>query len=266
MSRQIGKIALLLVAASVGPLLAVHAALVYFGLAPGRGIHMELSEPGGLAYPVLAAFSLSTGAALLVGTWRVWRAWLANREILAQASLKRSDGEEYWRVALPEVIVFSTGVRRARIFVTTGAEDALSEDALAAAVLHERAHIERGDLVLRPVLGVVERALGWEPLIRSWIASAILRSECEADADAVRAGANRRALFDAIVAASSSSLGTASLGGAPVMPRLERLADPSVPLPSVPLAGPPVMFFWVLAPPIAAHAALWIGLFCIGHV
>lgn len=124
------------------------------------------------------------------------------------------------------VVLFVAGLLQPRIYVTEGALASLPADALRAGLLHEQAHQVRGDVAARFSLHAVGSALGWLPGVRSLVAGLTLRSEATADRLALQAGATRRGLFEAIVAASGAAAGTPAAGGTAVETRLRLIAGP----------------------------------------
>jgi len=157
------------------------------------------------------------------------------------------------------------GPARPRIYISSAAESTLSPDGLHAALLHERAHCERGDLLRRQFFHGVERAFGRLPGVRASIDAQLLRSERHADEAALAAGADRRALFDAIVAAASGGpIGAAPLSSGAVLPRLEALAGVPESTQDTEWRALLAIAGWLVLPPLAGHLAVlacarWIG-------
>jgi Zn-dependent protease with chaperone function len=261
-AKPFTRFAVLTAAASLGPLLTLHAALVHLGATSGHGVHNLLEDPDAVAFPILVTMALSTLAGLALGAWRLRDTAARHHALLAQSDQAEHGKQRFYVLESDEIVVFASGVIRPRIFVSRGAQAMLSSTSLTAALLHEAAHVQRGDLADRPILAVVERSLGWIPAVRRWTESVVLRSECLADDDAVAAGASRTALFDAIVAASTGPAHAAALASAPVLPRLTRLANPGLPVPAVSIAGSLIIGVWMLAPPLLANLIVWVGVLC----
>ncbi len=94
------------------------------------------------------------------------------------------------------------------------------------AILHESAHQRRHDVLWRIALAALEAALHPLPAGRRLAANIALEWELAADREAIRAGARREHLFEALVAASippSPGAGVA-LSSVGTMQRLEVLA------------------------------------------
>lgn len=154
----------------------------------------SLSAPGPkLALPMLLAVWL-LGATALLG--RLLAGWIAVRRVLRNAV--PVDGADWMRpllegadrMGLPEVprvvastrttMPFACGVLRPTLVLPAAADD-WSDGRRRAVLLHELAHVRRGDVLLN-LLGRIACALYWfHPLV--WIAARQLRAESERACD-----------------------------------------------------------------------------------
>ncbi len=247
------------------PFVTLHALATHSSTTAHEGGLAWLLDPGlGIvgALTVAAALPL-LGFSLALVERRRANSWLQRVE--AAATRRMSRGIEYWRFPADSVMVFVAGVRDPRIYVSLSAERTLSPDGLHAALLHERAHCERVDVLLRQILHAVDRGFGRLPGVRAGIDAYLLRSERRADESALAGGADRHALFDAIVAAASiGTIGAAPLSSGAVLPRLEALAGVREPATAIGWRAPVAIAAWLAFPPLAAHLAVlgcarWIG-------
>lgn len=194
------------------------------------------------------------------------RRWFAASRSLsaisAGASPRRFRGIDYMRVPVGEVAFFTAGFLHPMIYVSAGAESLLGPEPFHAALLHERAHAERGDVRWLALMAMLERALAFVPWSRRTFGTLQLLVERHADERALAAGASRLDLFEAIVLASSSpASGAAGLSAIGTLQRLRWLAEPA--------AGEPdgartatVLLTTLMAPPALAHLLLWAGILC----
>ncbi|MGE0600635.1 MAG: hypothetical protein AB7J35_05300 [Dehalococcoidia bacterium] len=247
------------------PFLTLHALATHSATTSHEGGVAWLRDPGLVIVGVLTVAAalplLGLGLALIDrrrARRRLWR-------VQAAATRRASRGIEYWRFPADSVTVFVAGTARPRIYVSSAAESTLSPDGLHAALLHERAHCERGDVLRRQFFHGAERAFGRLPGVRASIEAQLLRSERHADEAALAAGADRRALFDAIVAAASGGpTGAAPLSSGAVLPRLEALAGVPESTTETEWHAPLAVAGWLALPPLVAHLAVlgcarWIG-------
>ena len=252
---------LLLVQAA--PLVTFHAVVSHSAPKPHPGPMAWLGAPGLIFLVVLAVAAAMPLAGLLVAAIESAR---ANRRLKAATSPRERRscaGIEYWRVPGDGVTLFVAGLWRPRIYASSSAEATLLPAALHAALLHEEAHLRRADALLRELLHATERAFGRLPGVRPAVRRLRLRSECLADRAALEAGADRLALFDAIVAATSTRPSPEpALSDGSVLPRLEALAGEERQLPGVGWRGPAAVGGVLVLPPLAAHLLLWFGLVC----
>lgn len=236
------------------PFVTLHALVVHGSTTPHDGGMAWLRDPGlGIVVALTVAAALPLlGLSLALAEWR--RACRGLRQLKTAATRRMSRGIEYWQFPADSVTVFVAGAIRPRIYVSSVAERTLSPDALHAALLHERAHCERGDVLRRQFLHGVDRAFGRLPGVRAGIDTHLLLSERRADEAALAAGADQRALFDAIVAAASGSPpGAAPLSSGMALPRLEALTGGQEPRTEFAWQGPLAIAGWLVLPPLAAH-------------
>jgi Zn-dependent protease with chaperone function len=183
-------------------------------------------------------------------------------EAAAGAACAR-DGIRFVRVPGEAVAVFAAGIRRPAIYVTAGAEQLLAPEALRAALLHEQAHIRRHDVRWLAVVAAIEHAFSVLPWTQTACDAFRLAVERRADEDALRAGAGRLHLFDAIARAAVQPVPGAGLSAVGVEQRLRWLAegahgtDPDLARPSTSLLGS------VVALPATAHLLVWLGVVCV---
>lgn len=239
-------------------------------------LHVAFVEIGHVARPEMdpgvgALVLLTLAAALPAGGTFValvrWQRASRRLQALTAAAVPASlNGLPYYRVPGDTIAVFTAGLRRPRVFVSGTAERALSRPALAAALMHERAHVERGDTRWRAILAAVEGGLAWLPGVRRYLGALAVQSELAADSAAVARGASRLDLFDALVVASTVAGPVASLTGGAVTIRLARLADPAMPERPAPRFGALLIAAWGLVVPLLPHLLLFAGVFGPPHL
>lgn len=168
-------------------------------------------------------------------------------------------------VDMPGIHFFTAGLFRPRVYATTGARTQLPPEVFRAAILHERAHQRRHDVPWRIALATLEAALRPLPAGRRLAASIALEWELAADREAIRAGARREHLFEALVAASipptpGAGVALSSVG---TMQRLEVLATGQ----GVPRRNHLRHIGGYLAAlalvPLTVHLAFWSGAVCL---
>lgn len=131
---------------------------------------------------------------------------------LAEAA--RSLGMRVEEIGLDAVLCFATGIWRPRVLISSGTLARLDDADLRAALLHERAHVRRGDILKAAIVS----AAGDCGLLRSERALRLYRLSHEAAADAEAAR---------------------EMGGDAVADVLVRFARSAAPVPAaVPLADP----------------------------
>ncbi len=257
--NQSGRLALATLAATMiaTPALALHPAVSHLSAAGLARLSFELTHPLILGYLTLALVSLLPAAGFAFVVVRGLRGVVHVRSLIRSSRPASEGGLRYRRLPADSVVVFTAGVLRPVTFVSDGAERALGQSGLQAALLHEEAHQRRRDVFWRLLLQAVGSAFGFLPLARQLVERETLRCECEADDYAVRGGASRIALFEAIVAASATARAPYSVGltGADTEFRLMRLVDRALPLPARPTATFVGLTAAVAMPAVAAHLA-----------
>jgi Zn-dependent protease with chaperone function len=256
---QSGRLALAALAAALiaTPAVALHPAVSHLWAAGLARFSFELTHPLILGYLTLALVSLLPAVGFSLVVARGLRGVVHVRSLIRSSRPASEGGLRYRRLPADTVAVFTAGVLRPVTFVTAGAERALRPNELRAALLHEEAHQRRRDVFWRLLLQAVGRALAVVPGAQRLVEQETLRCECEADDYAVRGGASRLALFEAIVAASATSRAPYAVGltGADTEFRLMRLVDPALPLPARPTAVLVALTAAVTMPAVAAHLA-----------
>lgn len=240
------------------PLLAGHALIQQ--LASGAGLR-SLGHPDVLALVVLSAVTTVPLGGLFHGMGRWWAASRGLAEITWQGTRCRVGEIEYTRVPGGDVLLFTAGAQRATIYVSEGAEASLCPEVLRAALLHECAHARRRDPLWVALTTFVESALWIAPWTKRTFRGIRLRIECAADDEAVAAGAQRRDLFDAIVAASAYTSTGVGASEVVTMERLQRLTGAER-QPIAPPEGTFALLASVTAAPTVAHALVWAGAIC----
>ena len=253
--------------------LALVVSLLFVAVLPGLTGHALLTHlhwlrsQGGeqwgqqaLMLTVLALTLLTLVPLTLVAraTWAWKRAARILSALTAYGKKCSFAGIDYVSIPGEQIAFFTAGLRRPVIYATKAAERDLPAGMFHAALLHERAHVRRQHVRWLALLAVVESAFAWSPWARDSIAALRTATEREADGDALKAGARRRDLFEAIVAASTAPVTTAALAQAGVTARLEWLAGHGYMQPSV-RRGLALFLGAVSAPAVLAHVLLWAG-------
>jgi hypothetical protein len=262
-----------------------HRALILLTLgaivgAPAAALHplaKHLFDSGQAMLPAPLEDAAAVAVAMLIGASivpllslaRIFLTWLRGaRELrsIAQLGSRRQteDGIEYVLVDVPQVIFFTAGIIRPRIFATAGAAQCLSPGAFRAGLLHERAHQRSRDVAWRAALAAIERAFAPVSSVREAVRSLSLDAEFAADRAALAAGARKEDLFDAMVAAARGVTAAPAVGLATsgTIQRLSVLVDPSVAQPQ-PRINPLVVALVALgALPVVVHSFFWLGAVC----
>jgi beta-lactamase regulating signal transducer with metallopeptidase domain len=245
------------------PVATVHTLAPLLAHPDDHGVKAVAAHPD-IALLVLFAV-VSTLPTLRVARLLVHQATALRRlgmRVAGQETFSRS-GIRFVRVHDGAVAIFTAGIRRPVIYVTSGAERLLSVQALDAALLHERAHILRRDVWWLSAVAAVEHAFGVLPWIRDACDAYRLAVERRADEDALRDGASRLGLFDAIAGAAAQPVIGASLSAVGVEQRLQWLADgddavePDLAQPATAVLAS------VIALPTTAHLLVWLGVLCV---
>jgi Zn-dependent protease with chaperone function len=178
---------------------ALAAALVFALIVPAYVLmepaHTE--EVVGLKLYLLAAAS---AAGVLLALWRVGGAWRATRTF-EREWMSRAVPVEVAGARVPAYsishrfpVIAVVGVLRPRLFIASQVFDELTEGELAAALAHERGHLESRDNLKRALLRACEDALLFAPmgrtLARAW------RGDSEMAADEYAASESPRAALD----------------------------------------------------------------------
>jgi hypothetical protein len=256
-------LAILAVVLILAPAAAFHPVVAHLYAAGSSNLSIELTHPSVLGFFAIALVSALPAAGFTTVIVRAARG-VPHLHALTQNS-RPAHMEDFRYRLLPSeaVLVFTAGLVRPVTFVSAGAERALREPTLRAALLHEEAHRRSKDVIWSLLLGGIGRAFAFVPWIRDVVETEVLRTECAADDYAIRAGARRVDLFDAIVAASGSPADALAVGltDASVERRLARLIHPEVPLPGRPTTNFLALAAAVAVPAVAAHliaiAAPW---------
>jgi bla regulator protein blaR1 len=148
------------------------AALAFALIVPAYLLHepADSGESVGVKLLILACLS---AAGVLLACWRVARTWLATRRIVRDW-MRRAEPFEVEGAQIPTFrirhsfpIVAVIGVLRPRLFVASHLFEALTTKEMAAALAHERGHVEGRDNLKRALLQAGEDALLHAPLGRS---------------------------------------------------------------------------------------------------
>lgn len=220
----------------LAPAVTLHPAVAHVYAAGVSNLWIEVEHPRVFGFVTLAAVSALPAAGFLYSFFQA-ALRLGHLRRLGRLSRPASlDGLDYRVLPSEATTIFTAGILWPRAFVSEGAESSLGRAELRAALLHEQAHQRNRDVLWRLLLYAVGRGLAFLPWVARAVEMATLRSECEADDYAIRAGARPRELFDAIAAAAAppASPLTAGLTGTNVELRLTRLVHPDTPLPAQP--------------------------------
>lgn len=245
------------------PVATVHTLTPLLAHRDEHGVEMVVAHPdiALLAFIALVSTLPALGVVrLLVRQTTVLRrlgTQFAGEEVISRHGIR------FVRVHDSAIAIFTAGIHRPVIYVTSGAERLLAPQALQAALFHERAHVVRGDVRWLAVVAAVEHALGVLPWVRNACDAFRLAVERRADEDALRAGASRLHLFDAITGAASQPVMGAGLSAVGVEQRLRWLADrddtagPNLAQPATAVLAS------VIALPTTAHLLVWLGALCV---
>lgn len=253
-------------ALAVLPVLSLHPLLLHLGEQGEMEWRRGLTDPG-----FLALLAISGVAALFVLPpctliQSVRRSRGVTRDFAAAAERHTAHGVEYFSVAAPGFFIATVGIWRPAIFVSSAAEAQLGPAGLHAALLHEDAHRRKKDTLWRWALLSLTQPIQWLPGVAGLRRGTILRSECQADDEALTAGATRHALFEAmVVAAGSAGVPTgAGLADGAVEYRLLRVAARDDALPQDPAATLVGLTAALASLPVLAHLLIAAGMVCVG--
>jgi Zn-dependent protease with chaperone function len=187
-----GARARLLFALRVSPPAA--AALLAFALVVPAYLLHEPAESGESVGVMLLLLACVSAAGVLLSAWRVARTWVATRR-LARDWMRHAEPFEAEGVTVPTFrishsfpVIAVIGVLRPRLFVASQLFDTLTPGELAAALAHERGHVEGRDNLKRALLQAGEDALLHAPLGRSLRREWQRESEMAADEFAAAEG------------------------------------------------------------------------------
>ncbi|HEX8560639.1 MAG TPA: M56 family metallopeptidase [Pyrinomonadaceae bacterium] len=172
---------------------ALAAALVFLLVLPAYVLHEPTDTDETVGAKLLALAALSA-AGVLLASWRVARTWLATRR-LARDWMRDAEPVEVAGAGVPAYrfrhrfpVVAVIGVLRPRLFIASQVFDALTGGELAAALAHERGHVEARDNLKRALLQACQDALLLAPLGRALRREWRHESELAADEFAAEAG------------------------------------------------------------------------------
>lgn len=257
-------LAALVLALVLAPLLTLHPAVAHLYEAGLGGLRREASHPQVVAFSALTVISVFPATAFLIFLIRAARCQDELRLLLNSSRPSRLGDIHYRVFPSQSVTVFMAGVFRPVVFVSAGAERALSTAELRAALLHEVAHQRNRDVLWGLVLRAVGRAFAFLPHADALVQRASLHAECQADEFALRGGARRTDLFGAIAASSGtpSRLASAGIADAAVELRLVRLVHPETPIPAQPTRGFVALTAAMALPAILAHVIAILAAAC----
>jgi Zn-dependent protease with chaperone function len=233
--------------------------------------HATIPAPLQDAAAVAVAMLIGASIVPLLSLARIFVNWLRGstelRKISQSGSCRQTeDGIDYVLLDAPQVVFFTAGIVRPRIYATTGAAECLAPGAFRAGLLHERAHQRGRDVAWRAALAAIERAFGPFSPVREAVRSLSLDAEFAADREALAAGARKADLFDAMVAAArgitASPSGVVGLASSGTLQRLTMLADESAVQPQPKMAGLVFALAALGLLPLVVHAFFWLGAVC----
>ena len=246
------------------PLGVLHPVVVHLTREGSIEYHRGLFSPGFVGLLAIAGAGILPLFGFLAAIRTAQQARRSTARLLMDGEPRSLAGVTYTGVPGEGFVLLTAGFWRPAIVVSGGAEAALNSEELHAALLHERAHQQRRDVLWRALLVAVTGAFGLFPVVRSLVRMGILHSECMADDEALRLGAGRKALFEAVVVASGNApraIG-ANLAGGAVEFRLLRIARHDSTLPPGPSRGLGALLMAAVALPIAGHLLVVVGLVC----
>ncbi len=257
----------LVAALMLAPAAALHPVVSHLYVAGLENIATELTHLSLLAFFAIALVSVFPAVGFAIAMYRVVSRSAPLRAITSHSQPAQMDGFHYRRLSSDAIVVFTAGILRPATFVSLGAERALGGAKLRAALLHEEAHRRSRDVMWRLLLRAIGRGFAFVPWISEVVESETLRTECEADDYAIRGGARRLDLFDAIVAASNLSANPlrAGLTDGDTEFRLVRLVHPEVPLPGRPTRHLLALAAAVALPALVAHVLVFAAALGTSH-
>lgn len=259
MSRSSRFALLTLVAVLVlAPAAAFHPVVSHLYLAGLGNMWVEFTHLPVVGFFAIALVSVFPATGFIMSILRAVRGSKNLRLITSKSEEVHLHGFEYRRIPSDAVVLFTAGILKPAIFVSTEAERTLGDARLRAALLHEEAHLRSQDVVWRLLLRAIGRSFAFIPQIRQVVEFETLRTECAADDYAIDHGARRLDLFEAIVSASKHAANplAAGLTGSDTEFRLARMVHPEIPLPGRPTRGLLTLAAVAAAPAVAAHVAV----------
>jgi len=170
------------------------AALFVFALVVPAYILNEPAHTDETVGVKLLFLAAASAAGVLLALKRVGATWLATRR-LACAWMRQAEPVAIRGVAIPVYrirhrfpIIAVVGIMRPRLFIAAQVFDGLADDELAAALAHERRHVEARDNLKRALLQAGQDALLFFPVGRVLARSWQRESELAADEFAASAG------------------------------------------------------------------------------
>ncbi len=245
----------LAVALMLAPVAALHPVVTHLYAAGLSNLSIEFTHPPVLGFFAIALVSVLPAAGFTTAMVRAARGMPHLRALTRNSQPARMEEFHYRVLPSDAVLVFTAGLLRPVTFVSVGAERALGDAGLRAALWHEEAHRRSQDVMWRLLLRAIGRGFAFVPWVSEVVESETLRTECAADHYAIRRGVLRLDLFEAIVAAlppPASSM-AAGLTDANVELRLMRLVHPEMPLPGRPTRSFLALTAAVALPTVAAH-------------
>jgi len=252
----------------LAPVVTVHPAVMHLYAAGLSNLSIEFDHPRLVGFVMLVGVSALPAAGFLYSLFQTSRR-LGDLRTLGRISRPASlDGLDYRVLPSDAIIIFTAGFLWPRVFVSQGAERSFGRAELRAALLHEQAHQRNRDVLWRLLLHAVGRGFAFLPWVARAVETETLRSECEADDYAIRAGSRRRELFDAITAAVAppGSPIAAGVAGPNAELRLMRLVHPETPLPGQPTRGFLTLAAAVTVPAVAAHVIAIVATVCASRL
>lgn len=264
------RLALVTLAAALllAPTLTLHPAVTHLYAAGLSNLSIELSHPRVFGFVTLALVSGLPAAGFAVSLLRTTQGLGLLRNLRENGSPACLDGLHYRVLPSDATVVFTAGLLRPTVFVTQGAEHSLSKAQLRAALLHEEAHILNRDVLWRLLLRAIGSAFAFLPWVARAVETETLRTECEADEYAIRGGALRHELFEAIAAATAppARAVVAGVAGGDIELRLTRLVHPETPLPAPPTRSFIALAAGVALPGVIAHVVAVCAAVSTSHV
>lgn len=165
---------------------AFAAAFVFVLVVPAYLLNEPLHSGETVGVKMLALAAVSA-AGVLAAVWRIAGTWRATRR-LARGWMLEAESVAVEGMSLPAYrihhrfpVIAVVGVFRPRLFIASQIFDSLTGEELAAALAHERGHVEARDNLKRALLRAGQDALLFAPLGRSLSIAWARASELAAD-------------------------------------------------------------------------------------